>query len=168
MAGMPSAPDHPPIQRLLVMMPTWFGDVLMATPTLRALRSALPEAQITAMLAPALTPLLEGLPWVNEVLPGCTKRGDEGFFALAGALRKRRFDAVVLMPNSARSALLAAASGIPRRIGYTRDGRGLLLTDRLIPRRDGKDFLPVPTLDYYLQALSLMEAVGCRAGGCGM
>lgn len=147
-----------PIRRLLVMMPTWFGDCLMATPTLRALREALPDARITAMIAPALPPLIDGLPWIDDILPGSTKDRSTGFFDLGRTLGAQKFDAVVLLPNSFRAALLARVAGIPRRIGYDRDGRGLLLTDRLIPRRQGRRFLPVPTLDYYLQLARYLGA----------
>jgi heptosyltransferase-2 len=69
---------------------------------------------------------------------------------LARHLAKGRFDTAVLLPNSFRTALLVAMAGIPRRIGYERDGRGFLLTDRLLPLRKGGGFVPVPTRDYYL------------------
>ena len=46
-------------------------------------------------------------------------------------LRAERFDVAVLFPNSIRSAWIAWLAGIPRRVGFVRHGRGLLLTDRL-------------------------------------
>ena len=46
-------------------------------------------------------------------------------------LAPRRFDVAVLFPNSIRSAWIAWLADIPRRVGYVRHGRGLLLTDRL-------------------------------------
>jgi heptosyltransferase-2 len=56
----------------------------------------------------------------------------------------------VLLPNSFRTALVVRMAAIPRRVGYDRDGRGFLLTDRLLPRRTMGRFVPVPTRDYYL------------------
>ena len=63
-------------------------------------------------------------------------------------------------PNSFRSALLAWAAGIPRRVGYARGGRGVLLTDRLTVPRDAKGArLPVPAVEYYL---AIVRRLGCR------
>jgi heptosyltransferase-2 len=138
-------PPNEPTQRYAVVMPTWLGDCVMATPTLRALRELYPEARLVAVVGPAVRPILEHLPTVDDLLP--TRRGALG---LAAALRSERFDAAVLLPNSFKAALAAWLAGIPRRVGYERDGRGMLLTDRLVPRHDGKRFVPVPTLDYYL------------------
>ncbi len=151
-------PDAP--RRLLVVMPTWFGDCLMATPTLRALRRGLPGTHISAYLPAALAPLLEGSADVDSILPGQPKSKGGAFLEEAKQLKAGGFDAAVLLPNSMRSALLVRLAGIPRRIGYDRDGRGLLLTDRLIPRRRGRRFLPVPTLDYYLQLARYLGATG--------
>ncbi len=47
----------------------------------------------------------------------------------AADMRRFRADAILLLPNSFESALLATISGIPRRVGYATDGRELLLTD---------------------------------------
>ncbi|MEM7576572.1 MAG: glycosyltransferase family 9 protein, partial [Planctomycetota bacterium] len=62
--------------------------------------------------------------------------------------------------NSFRWAWVAWRAGIPKRIGYARDGRGAMLTDRLVPRRVGTRFLEVPTLEYYLQLARFLGAQG--------
>ncbi len=142
--------------RLLVVMPSWLGDCVMATPTLRALRGLYPEHQITALVRSSVRPLLDGLPWIDRVVtirPRRKGRRDgrrAGPWPLARRLASRHFDLAVLLPNGFRSALLVSLAGIPRRIGYDRDGRGFLLTDRLLPRRQSGGFVPVPTHDYYL------------------
>ena len=71
-------------------------------------------------------------------------------------------DVAVLLPNSFRSAWVAWMAGIPRRVGYVRYGRGMLLTDGLKPPRDpaGK-LLPTPIVEYYL---ALTRVMGCRGG----
>ncbi|NRA97913.1 MAG: hypothetical protein HRU14_17085, partial [Planctomycetes bacterium] len=55
-------------RRVLVRMPNWVGEVVMATPALRAIRHACPQAQITASLKEYVAPLLEGSPYVDDVL----------------------------------------------------------------------------------------------------
>ena len=129
--------QHQPAERLLIVMPTWFGDCLMATPTLRALRQLWPAAHIAAVIREAVAPLVEGLTSVDQVIPMPRKGPGASAFRMAKRLSAMKFDTAVLLPNSFRAAALASMAGIPRRIGYDRDGRGVLLTDRLIPRRNG-------------------------------
>jgi heptosyltransferase-2 len=65
----------------------------------------------------------------------------------------------LLFANSFRSALLVRLAGIPRRVGYDREGRGMLLTDRLLPYKfDGK-YVPSPMLGYYN---AIARYVGCH------
>lgn len=151
-------------------MPTWLGDIVMATPTLRALRAIYPNTHISALIRRSMRPVLEPCPWIDRCVsvrekarrprPGQSVRpcGDkmtnrtqrEGTLRLAQRLARGKFDAAVLLPNSFRTALLTRMAGIPRRIGYDRDARGGLLTDKLVPRRRIGGFVPVPAIDYYL------------------
>lgn len=162
--------QHRPARRLLVVMPSWLGDTVMATPTLRALRGLYPGAEIAALIRDHLQPLLEPCPWIDRIVPVMTRRpattkgvqnadaGQRGI-QLARRLAKEHFDTAVLLPNSFRSALLVRTAGIERRVGYDRDGRGFLLTDRLLPRRTPERFVPVPTHDYYLGIARYLGAV---------
>lgn len=152
---------------ILVVLPTWVGDFVMATPLLRALRTRFPDARITFVAEPNLLDLIRGGDWMNDVAlwPEKDRRkpwhGE--YRALVGHLRKQRFDWAVLLPNSARSALLAFLSGAKRRIGYNRDGRGLLLTDRLPPKNYVKGrFEPLPLVEYYAD---LAAFLGCDPAG---
>jgi heptosyltransferase-2 len=81
-----------------------------------------------------------------------------GLFPAAQALRRGHFTDAVLMKNSLGSALACWMAGIPRRIGYAREGRGFLLTDRLYPLRDGRRLKPQPMLDYYLAVAERLGA----------
>jgi len=143
-------------EHLLVVMPSWVGDTVMATPTLRSLRQQHPRARITALVRNTVRSILDPCPWLDRVITirprrkGRTGSGRRGMFGLSRRLAAGNFDTAVLLPNSFRSALLVRMAGIARRVGYDRDGRGFLLTDRLLPRRQGRAFVPVPTHDYYL------------------
>jgi heptosyltransferase-2 len=142
-----------PGRRLLVVMPSWVGDIVMATPTLRALRAVEPSDVITVLVRRSMRQLLEHCPWIDRIVSFRQKSTFDrrsGLVSLAARLRRGHFDAAVLLSNSFRSALLARMAKVPHRVGYDRDGRGFLLTDRLVPRRDDGRFVPVPTLDYYL------------------
>lgn len=145
---MPADASKKEVRRLLVVMPTWLGDCVMATPTLRALRDLFPEAHIKAMVNRNNRPILDATPWIDAFATVRKRRRDP--VSLSRRLALGGFDTAVLLPNSFRTAALVAMAGIPRRVGYDRDGRGLLLTDRLLPRKGKEGYIPVPTLDYYL------------------
>lgn len=117
-------------------MPTWLGDAVMATPFLRALRQLFPVARISCLGKTLVQPVLTGLPLIDAALFYATDRaGRINYSQTAAALRKQKFDLAVILPNSFRSAFLAWRAGIPRRLGYNRDGRRLLLTDNIKPMR---------------------------------
>ncbi|MEL7087284.1 MAG: lipopolysaccharide heptosyltransferase II [Planctomycetota bacterium] len=154
---MAKTDQHQPAERLLVVMPTWFGDCLMATPVLRTLRRLWPEAHVAVLIRGGLAELAEGLPAVDEIIPVLKGRGSSTL-GIARRLRAYHFDTAVLLPNSFRAASIAAMAGIPRRVGYDRDGRGLLLTHRLLAPRDDRGFKPVPLVAYYLSIAHYLGA----------
>lgn len=139
--------------RILVVLPNWVGDVVMATPALRALRNHFAPAHIVLLVQDYLADLLTGTDWADELIfwPGGKSRSlrNHGFLRLAGRLRRQHFDLAVLLANSFRAAMLTFLAGARRRVGYDREGRGLLLTDRLTPKRVNGQFAPVPMVRYY-------------------
>ncbi|MBX3388251.1 MAG: lipopolysaccharide heptosyltransferase II [Phycisphaeraceae bacterium] len=141
--------EQPKPHRLLVVCPSWLGDCVMATPALRRLRSNLPGCFIGGLLRPGMDEVLAGLPCFDEVHVARSS-GVMGPKFVAAKIRPRRYDAAVLLTNSFSTALIVRIAGIPRRIGYDRDARGLLLTDRLTPptRSDGRRS-PVSAVTYY-------------------
>ena len=144
-----------------VFLPNWVGDLVMATPTLRALRRHLgSEARIVGIMKPCLADVLAGMPWLDEIWfydRGCTD-AEVRPPALAYRLRRARFDLCLLLTNDFLSAFLAWAGRSTERVGYARYRRGSLLTRKLYPLRAGRRFVPFSTLDYYLQ---LAYALGC-------
>ncbi|MFO0911086.1 MAG: lipopolysaccharide heptosyltransferase II [Isosphaeraceae bacterium] len=139
--------------KIVVFCPNLIGDTVMATPALRALRQGWPDATILGLIKPHVAPTLDGNSWLDGLIPFDPKARDPRARSWNAwrRLRAEKADLAVLLPNSHRSALLAMAAGIPRRIGYARAGRGLLLTERLaVPRDERGERLPVPAVDYYL------------------
>lgn len=53
-------------ERILLVLPTWVGDVVMATPVIRSVFGRFPNAQITLLMNHHLYPLLEGSPWLQH------------------------------------------------------------------------------------------------------
>jgi heptosyltransferase-2 len=142
-------------QRILVVQPNWVGDAVMATPTLRALRELYPQAHFSYLMRRYVKPIYNGMPWADKLVTYRTgrtpaKAGKGQFFELAARLRARRYDLAILLPNSFKSALICKMARIGRIIGYERDGRGFLLTDKLLPVKDKGKYVPSPIVKYYM------------------
>ena len=143
--------------KLAIFLPNWIGDVVMATPALRAVRDHYSSAEIVGIMRPYVADVLAGTGLVDRTMfynPRGKDRSQRGF-AFVRALRAERFDNVLLLPNSLRTGVLAWLSGAKRRVGFARDLRGLLLTDRVVPKSKAT---PHPALDEYLR---LAERLGC-------
>lgn len=147
--------------KILVFIPNWVGDAVMATPALVALRARFPDARITALARPYVCEVLEGHPAIDEVRPvdSLSSRGHfKAFLRDALALRGEHFDVAVLFTNSLRTALFARLARVRRRVGYRRGARGILLTDWIDPVKSGGEYAPGPMIDYYLDLVSLFGA----------
>ncbi len=145
--------------KIAVFLPNWIGDAVMATPALRAVRDRFTkdEHEIVGVLRPYVADVLAGTELVDRTLihdPRGHLPSRRGF-GFVRRLRQERFDAALLLPNSLRSAWLAWIGGAKRRIGFDRDGRGWLLTDRVAPHPKSE---PVPVIDEYLR---LARELGC-------
>jgi heptosyltransferase-2 len=155
------------MDRIALFLPNWVGDVVMATPAIRAVREHYPAADLVAVCKPYVADVLAGSPWFSETIL-FDKRGPkpQRLWPVAGRLRRQRIDAALLFPNSFRTAMLARLGGARRIAGFSRYGRGLLLTDRLYPKTDfwGRP-VPLPIIDDYNR---LALALGTPDPGHGM
>lgn len=141
------------MSHLLVVLPSWLGDTVMAEPALRALRLADPDLRLTALGRPGLAEVLEGTGLIDAAIVH-DLRGVTGPLNAARAVRRAiaeerlRSGSILLLPNSTRSALTARLIPARRRVGFATELRRLLLTDAITPppRR-----MPVAAVDWYAQ-----------------
>lgn len=121
------------MQRILVVLPNWYGETLFATPFLRALHLRYPEARIVALGWPRCQEILQGNPHVHDFL-SYEERGAHRRLAakwqLIRAIRRQRFDVAFLLRPSLSRSLLIAAAGISKRIGFDQPKSGWVLTHR--------------------------------------
>ena len=104
----------------------------MCEPAIAGLKRIAPDAKIALLVKPAVAGLFEGHPDIDRIIVYEDKgrhAGLSGKWALAGELRRERFDGALLLQNAFEAAVVAFAAGIPRRFGYATDGRTMLLTD---------------------------------------
>jgi lipopolysaccharide heptosyltransferase II len=132
---------------VLLIRPDHLGDMLFATPSYRLLREALPQTRITLLAGPWSQPVMAGNPDLDDLLicrfPGFERQPRTSSVAPYRLLRATarelagRFDAaLVLRFDHWWGAWLAAAAGIPRRIGYDRPETRPFLTDALAYQSD--------------------------------
>jgi heptosyltransferase-3 len=109
-------------RNILAIKLRYLGDVLLATPTLHALKLAYPEARLTVLVNRGTEDILRGSPHVDEILP--LDRGSvlqQSRFILD--IRRRRFDTVVDLTDGDRAAFLTWISGAGVRIGFNAEQR---------------------------------------------
>ncbi len=153
--------DRSRIQRILVASTNWVGDGVMTLPALEAVRRNFPSGALTVLARPWVAPLFEHHPAVDHILVAADGGGAWSRFLetlqLARFLRQERFDLAVLFPNAFRAAALTCLGGVTHRVGYDTDGRGFLLTRRIV--KDER-VLRAHQVDGYL---GLLRALGWEA-----
>jgi heptosyltransferase II len=131
--------DLAALRRVLVVRYRFFGDTILTVPFLRNLRRAVPGASVDVLVAPRSGSMLEGCPYVDDLIVYDTTRfhrydgaaGDpKTFGSYVKLLRARRYDAVFLLKKSFRAAMLGYAIRAPIRVGHATERRGFLLTHR--------------------------------------
>lgn len=142
--------------RLLVRLPNWVGDILMARPAVEAIRARWPEAQVVGMARAPHTALVErfgAFDLIVEAPGGAGLARAAEVWAAARRLRVRRLDTAVILAPSFEAALGPWLASIGRRIGHDTDRRRRLLTDPVAPRPGAH------RTDEYLDLARVLDAV---------
>lgn len=104
-------------QRICLIKPSAFGDVVQTLPVLSALRDRFPRAEISWVINSGLSPLIDGHPHLTDWIPFHRRDGFSGWMTLLRTLRRRRFDLVLDLQGLLRSAVMCVATRAPLRIG---------------------------------------------------
>jgi heptosyltransferase-2 len=145
-------PLSPHFDAVLVIGPNWIGDAVMSTPALANLRRGLPKAKIDLLVPRRVAPLFEDHPHIDRVWIRDDRQPRRQRLAHLLALRRHRYEAVLLLPNSFRAALYAWLVGSPIRVGYATNGRRWLLS-RCVPVVDVQ---PSHQIDAYLRLVTAL------------
>lgn len=158
-----SLPEPRPVRSIVVFEPYYLGDLIMATPALRALRKRFPGAVID-LVAPRPAKDLEGhFPWIDRIVPfRCPWTSERvslpsmigDTLRLLRDLRGKRYDMAIDLRGDMRNIMLAYLSGAKRRVAFDITGGEYLLTD------------PVPYDDRFLKHqlegnLEVARFLGC-------
>ncbi len=128
------------LQRILVVGPSWVGDMVMAQSLYRALLQRNPAVRIHVLAPQWSLPLLKRMPEVARAIPLPLGHGELALGARwrqGAGLRAAGYQQAILLPNSLKSALIPLFARIPLRTGWRGEWRYGLLNDlrRLDKRR---------------------------------
>ncbi len=130
------------MKQILVVGPSWVGDMVMAQSLCMTLKAS-PDCAIDVLAPPWSLPLLERMPEVRRGLALAVGHGEFGLGArwrVGRELARTGYDQAILLPNSLKSALAPWFAGIPLRTGFRGEMRYGLLNDL---RRLDKARLPM-------------------------
>ncbi len=120
-------------KKILIVRLDRMGDVVLSTPVIKAIRGAYPESHIAMMVRTYSRDIVEGNPYLSEVIiydKNGTHKGLIGNLRFIRELRNKKFDTVVVLHPTNRTHLILRLSGIPDRIGYDKK-LGFLLTKKI-------------------------------------
>ncbi len=110
------------MNNILIIKLRYIGDVLLATPTVCAIKAARPDVGVTMMVNRGTEDVLSGNPDLDEIM--VLDKGSLGAqWRLIAGLRRRQFDTVIDLTDGDRSAFLSWISGAPVRIGFNDEHR---------------------------------------------
>ena len=140
------APVTPTPKKVLFIQLSALGDTILAIPAIRAIRHAFPNAEFTILASSTNLNYLAACPYIDKHI-AFRKTG----YQLISSLRREGFDWVIDLEHWPRlSALLAYATGAPRRVGFSTKGqhRHSLFTEtvpHIQGRHEVRNFLSLAT-----------------------
>lgn len=164
--------------KILIIGPSWVGDMIMAQALFKMLKQTNPTAQIDVLAPMWSSPVLGRMPEIDNVIDLPIAHGEFGLrkrLALGIKLRERKYTQAITLTNSWKSALIPWFAKIPVRTGWLGEMRWGLLNDirylnkTLLPKMVQRyialgmlatgqmpDKLPMPKLNATAESLQLV------------
>lgn len=115
--------DRPQHERIVVVRTDRIGDVLLSTPVLKVLRKHYPMSHIAMMVSPYTKEIVDGNPFIDEVIVLDKDGAQQGFLAtvkFVAKLKKKKFDLAIILHPTLRTHMICFLADIKERIGYDR------------------------------------------------
>jgi len=143
--------------KILIIKPSSLGDIVLALPTLSALRTSFPQAHISWLVRTQFAQLLENHPFLDDIVlfdrellgkAWCNVKAFSSLLSLVRRLKREKFDLVLDLQGLFRSAALGYICGCKRRYGMSRcrELAHIFYTNRVEQPPDC-----VHLVDYYLE-----------------
>lgn len=110
-------------EKILCIQLKQIGDVLMTTPSVRALAEAYPDAEIHFLTEKPSNQIFEHSPYVQKIILSPKNPGWKESVKLIKELRAEKYDLVIDFFGQGRTALTARLTGSPVRLGFDFKGR---------------------------------------------
>ena len=121
-------------KRILAIKIGAIGDVILAVPSLRAIRNSFPNAYISVLVGAESRLVLKKCPYIDDIIIYDRKGMDRGVIGLwrkSSYIRQKAFDLSIDLQNNRKSHLIAWLGSVQRRFGYGNGKMGFLLNNRL-------------------------------------
>ena len=128
--------DASRIEKIIIRLPNWIGDAVMAIPAVNCIKKNFPHINVTCLGKPSVNQLYRYNTNVDRLIAFKLPEGKNklsGIKEFSRGLRHFGFDSGLILPDSFSSALVFKLGGIKRRIGYRSELRSFLLTDAVNP-----------------------------------
>jgi len=119
-------------KKILIIAPSWIGDLVMTQALFKLLKKQDPICSIDVLANKALHSILEHMPEVDNYLTLPFEHGELKLlerFKLAKKLRENFYTHAYVLPNSFKSALIPFWANIPQRTGWRGEHRYILLNN---------------------------------------
>lgn len=121
-----------PFKKILIIAPSWVGDMVMMHSLLRYLKKNQPQSILHIVTSPVLAPLTQYMPEVSKTIEFPCAHGELGLkkrYRLGKKLKQKNYDQAIILPNSFKSALIPFFAKIPIRTGWKGECRYGILND---------------------------------------
>lgn len=141
-------------KKIAVMILGPLGDVINTSGVFRQLKKSYPESEISIITTSIGAIASKGIFEISNVYLYEKTKGSQGISTMLnfGKVMQNKFDLLVILDNSFRSALLGYLTGTPKRVGRRGEGRLLLLTDSIPYKKEEKN-LEVHITEHYARCL---------------
>jgi heptosyltransferase-2 len=120
------------IKKILIIGPSWVGDMIMAQTLFKLIKKTDPDSQIDVLAPDWSLPVLQRMPEISTIIAMPVRHGEFGFMkrlAIARKLRYEGYTQAIVLANSWKSALIPFLAKIPVRSGWLGEMRWGLLND---------------------------------------
>lgn len=148
----PVATANSEISKILILVVKRVGEILLTTPAIRAFHKAFPDAQIDVVVDQPVQDVLEGIPYIHQLIRLDPERTPLKLVSAAIHLRKARYDITVDFLANPRTAFLSLIANAPVRIGLDKRIRKWAYNHYLCPSPEATSYVP----DVRLNALRIL------------
>lgn len=141
-------------KKILIRLPNWIGDAVMASPIIELIQRKWPEALITILGLKSVIALFEQDPYIHSTI---ALQKDEPSKIVAQKIKEHHFDLGLLLTNSFSSAWLFYRARIKCRVGFSKDMRKFLLSKSLPYPKDKTSEHMITTYQRLLKKIGIFE-----------